>query len=206
MHPFMTPAIAEERRARLHKQAEVARLAASARKNKYSGEVGERVKLLAVPGSLKRESANAALVRAAASAASDANVEVWDELDGLPHFSPDRAPNEHVESLRAAVAASDAVLVATPEYAGGMPGALKNALDWLVGSGELYGKPVVVVSAAPDARRGHNARRWVEEVARMQGATVRDSFTVAITSGDDDAEIASKALETLQRSVAAIGD
>ena len=45
-----------------------------------------------------------------------------------------------------------------------MPGALKNALDWLVGSGELFRKPVVVVSAAPSTERGHNARRWVSEV------------------------------------------
>ena len=73
-----------------------------------------------------------------------------------------------------------AVLIATPEYAGGMPGVLKNALDWLVGTGELYGRPVVVVSAAPSEARGENARRWVEEVARMQGAIVVDSFTVAL--------------------------
>ncbi|HEV3354658.1 MAG TPA: NAD(P)H-dependent oxidoreductase [Acidimicrobiales bacterium] len=164
------------------------------------------MKLLAVPGSLKRESSNAALVRAVASAPSRVDVDVWDELDGLPHFSPERVPNEHVDALRAAVAAADAVLVATPEYAGGMPGALKNALDWLVGSGELYGKRVVVVSAAPDTARGHNARRWVEEVARMQGATVRDSFTVAITPADNDAQIASKAAAVLQRTVAAVDD
>ena len=198
--------MADERRARLRKQADATRLAASAGKNDSVTGVGSAVKLLAVSGSLKRESSNGALVRAAAAARSDADVEVWDELDGLPHFSPDRRPNEHVEALRSAVAGADAVLVATPEYAGGMPGALKNALDWLVGSGELYGKPVVVVSAAPDARRGHNARRWVEEVARMQGATVRDSFTVAIAPGDDEAKIASKAVEALKRSVAAIGD
>ena len=65
-----------------------------------------------------------------------------------------------------------------------MPGALKNALDWLVGSGELYGKPVVIMSAAPSAERGHNARRWVAEVVGMQGGVVRDSFTVAIRTSD----------------------
>src|SRR4051812_3984789 len=125
----MTPEIAEQRRARLRKQADAARLAASARKKGGVLGVGRPVKLLAVAGSIKRESSNAALVRAAASTESDADVEVWDRLDGLPHFSPDRPPNEHVDGLRAAVAAADAVLVATPEYAGGMPGALKNALD-----------------------------------------------------------------------------
>ena len=70
-------------------------------------------------------------------------------------------------------------MLVTPEYAGGMPGSLKNALDWLVGTGELYEKSLVVISVAPSAERGHNARRWVEEVAGMQGASVRDSFTVA---------------------------
>jgi NAD(P)H-dependent FMN reductase len=67
-----------------------------------------------------------------------------------------------------------------------MPGALKNALDWLVGSGELFGKPVVILSVSPSAERGHHARAWVDQVVRMQGGDVRDSFTVAVRAGNGD--------------------
>jgi NAD(P)H-dependent FMN reductase len=119
------------------------------------------VNVVAISGSLQDDSANSGLVRAMAMAATDVEVTLWEALGELPHFRPDIDEDEHVRSLRCAVAVADAVLIATPEYAGGMPGALKNALDWLVGSGELYRKPVVVVSAAPSAERGHNARRWV---------------------------------------------
>jgi chromate reductase len=145
------------------------------------------VRLLGISGSLDTGSSNSALLRAAARAHPE--LTVWEGLGDLPHFSPDRPPGPHVAALRAAVEGADAVLIATPEYAGGMPGSLKNALDWLVGSGELYGKPVVVVSVAPSAERGHNARRWVEQVVTMQGAQVKDSFTVAAARSVDDSTL-----------------
>ncbi len=133
--------------------------------------------ILAISGSLKQSSANSALVRAFAAAQPE-RVEIWDELGELPHFTPDDDGGNPVASLRAAVTRADAVLVATPEYAGGMPGSLKNALDWLVGTGELYDKPVAIVSAAPSPERGENARRWVEDVVGYQGGHVVASFTV----------------------------
>lgn len=138
------------------------------------------MRVVAISGSLDPLSANSALVRAAASHDQEVDVHVWEGLADVPPFRPDVDGDEHVASLRRAVGSAHAVLIATPEYAGGMPGVLKNALDWLVGSGELYGKPLVVVSAAPSKGRGGNARRWVEEVARMQGAVVIDSFTVPL--------------------------
>jgi NAD(P)H-dependent FMN reductase len=168
--------------------------------------VGERV-VVAVSGSLQRESSNSALLHAIVAIAASATVfavQVWDELGALPPFRPDLDGDEHVDSLRRAVDAADAVLIATPEYAGGMPGTLKNALDWLVGSGELYGKPVVVVSAAPSAERGHNARRWVEEVVAMQGARVADSFTVAVARSDGGDPLATTAEAVWQRVVDAL--
>jgi chromate reductase len=140
------------------------------------------VHIVAISGSLKQSSANSALIRALAASAPQ-HVEVWDELGDLPHFSPDTDGGTAVASLRAAVTRADALVIATPEYAGGMPGSLKNALDWLVGTGELYEKPVAVMSSAPSPERGQNARRWVEDVVRMQGGRVVDSFTV--TTRDD---------------------
>jgi chromate reductase, NAD(P)H dehydrogenase (quinone) len=141
------------------------------------------VHIVAVSGSLKQSSSNSALVRAFAQARPD-SVQVWDGLGELPHFTPDDDGGAPVASLREAVAGADLVVLATPEYAGGMPGVLKNALDWLVGTGELYEKPVAIVSAAPSPERGGNARRWVEEVVGFQGSHVVASFTV---TKDEDA-------------------
>ena len=143
-------------------------------------------------------------MRAVAAAATSVDVKVWDELGDLPHFRPDEEGDAHVDSLRRAVALADAVLLATPEYAGGMPGTLKNALDWLVGSGELSGKPVVIISAAPSDERGQNARRWVAEVVGMEGGVVHDSFTVAIRPSEGAAEIDDKAKGVLRRALEAL--
>jgi NAD(P)H-dependent FMN reductase len=144
------------------------------------------VHVVAVSGSLKQSSANSALVQALADLDPE-HVEVWDELGTLPHFTPDDDGGTPVASWRAALTRADLVLVATPEYAGGMPGVLKNALDWLVGTGELYDMHVAIVSAAPSPERGVNARRWVEEVVGYQGGHVVASFTV--TKDDDPAAV-----------------
>jgi NAD(P)H-dependent FMN reductase len=153
------------------------------------------VTIVAISGSLKSSSANSALVRALVDAAPE-QLQVWDELGALPHFTPDDDGGAPVASLRDAVTRADAVLLATPEYAGGMPGVLKNALDWLVGTGELYGKRVAVVSAAPAPERGANARRWVEEVLGYQGAQVVTSFTV--TKDDDPTTVLARVLAALR--------
>jgi chromate reductase, NAD(P)H dehydrogenase (quinone) len=142
--------------------------------------------MVAISGSLKQSSANSALVRALADL-DPGRVEVWDELGTLPHFTPDDDGGTPVASWRAAVTRADLLIIATPEYAGGMPGSLKNALDWLVGSGELYDKDVAIVSAAPSPERGANARRWVEETVGFQGSHVVASFTV--TRDDDPAAV-----------------
>jgi NAD(P)H-dependent FMN reductase len=153
------------------------------------------VNLVAISGSLKQSSANSALVRAFAEDEPE-SIEVWGELGDLPHFTPDGDGGAPVASLRAAVTRADAVLIATPEYAGGMPGSLKNALDWLVGTGELYDKPVAIVSAAPSPERGEHARRWVEEVVGYQGSHVVASFTV--TKADDPRVVLTRILDALR--------
>jgi NAD(P)H-dependent FMN reductase len=154
------------------------------------------VHVVAISGSLKQSSANSALVRAFA-AAEPGFVEVWDELGDLPHFTPDDDGGAPVASLRAAVTRADALVIATPEYAGGMPGSLKNALDWLVGTGELYDEPVAIVSAAPSPERGEHARRWVEDVVGMQGGHVVASFTV--TADDDPREVFTRVVDALRQ-------
>jgi chromate reductase, NAD(P)H dehydrogenase (quinone) len=83
-------------------------------------------------------------------------------FDRLPHFSTAReaAPSsESVSAWRREITDTDAVLIVTPEYAYGLPGSLKNALDWLVGSGELLGRPVGVISASPNHLGAMHAQR-----------------------------------------------
>ena len=167
------------------------------------------MRVVAILGSLQQSSANGRLVLAVQEAAPPGlDVDVWDGVGRLPHFSPDASNDLRmpvVEELRREVASADAVLVATPEYAGGMPGSLKNAFDWLVGSGEFYGKTVVIVSAAPTTERGHGARRWTEETLRMQGANVTASLTVALRASDDDAREGAAASQVIQVLTESVG-
>jgi chromate reductase len=80
-------------------------------------------------------------------------VVLYDGLAELPQFNPDHEldPIPAVLRLREQLARADAVLICTPEYAHGVPGALKNALDWVVGTGELVDKPVALLNASARA-------------------------------------------------------
>jgi chromate reductase len=115
-----------------------------------------RVRVLLVTGSTRSGSSNtAALATAAAIAPDQVEAVRYDGLAALPAFNPDddgdRLPPAAAD-LRQQIAAADAVLFCTPEYAGGLPGSLKNLLDWTVGGGELYGKPVASINVAAPGR------------------------------------------------------
>jgi NAD(P)H-dependent FMN reductase len=108
--------------------------------------------LLLLSGSLRDGSTNTALLRTAQ--AIDADTELFDGMRSLPHFSPDDDGDDlpaPVRELRAAVGRVDAILVCTPEYAGALPGAFKNLLEWLVGGGEAYRKPIAWINVAGPA-------------------------------------------------------
>ncbi len=138
--------------------------------------------ILGISGSLQQHSTNTALVDIAAARAPDGvDVLRFDGLAQIPPCNPDLdpAPSE-VEAFRALVQSADGLLIATPEYAHGLPGTLKNALDWLVGSGDLYDKRVVIVSAAPSPDRAGYARADLERTLRAQGAHVLASSTIAV--------------------------
>src|SRR3546814_9693304 len=102
------------------------------------------MRLLALSCSLRAASTNTALLRAAAAAApAGMTVEIYDGLGRLPVFNPDddEGPGPApVAAFRRRLALADALLVACPEYAHGVPGGLKNALDWVVASGETVGR------------------------------------------------------------------
>lgn len=124
--------------------------------------------MLVISGSTRSNSTNTAWCRTAAVCAPrGVTVTVFGELALLPHFNPD---DDHdplpclVAGMRASIAAADAVLFCTPEYAGTMPGSLRNLLDWTVGGTEMSDKPVAWVSVAPDPDRGRGARATLSTV------------------------------------------
>ena len=119
------------------------------------------MKILAISGSLRAGSTNTSLLRAAAELApSSVTVTLYDGLEDLPPFSPERDKennSEPVNKLRLLLQEADAALICTPEYIHGIPGVLKNMLDWLASSGEFVYKPVGVISAGPSDMGGSRA-------------------------------------------------
>jgi chromate reductase, NAD(P)H dehydrogenase (quinone) len=108
--------------------------------------------LLLISGSLRDGSTNTALLRTAQ--ALDPDTELYERMGALPHFNPDDDHDDlpaAVAELRAATGRADALLVCTPEYAGALPGAFKNLLEWLVGGGEAYRKPIAWINVAGPA-------------------------------------------------------
>jgi chromate reductase, NAD(P)H dehydrogenase (quinone) len=119
------------------------------------------MKILGISGSLKSASSNTALLHAAARLAKEnMEITVFESLGELPLFNPDidgDVPPAAVKKFRDALRAADGILISTPEYAFGVPGSLKNAIDWTVSSGEFVDKPVAVISASPSYLAGENA-------------------------------------------------
>jgi chromate reductase len=117
--------------------------------------------IVAISGSLRAGSTNTSLLRAAATLApSTVNIVLYDGLDNIPAFSPERDKENAtpaIQTLRQLLREADAVLFCTPEYIHGMPGILKNMLDWLASSGEFVDKPVGVISAGPSDTGGSRA-------------------------------------------------
>ena len=145
--------------------------------------------ILAIPGSLRRGSINAAALRAAANAAARDGLAVTidDSPRALPHFDPDLEPSPPEACGGSGQVCADAggVLLAVPEYTFGIPGAFKNALDWTVGSGSLYRKPIAVLHLAP-AGRGEHVREALAHVLRAHNADVTHHH-VPIAQRDRDA-------------------
>ena len=135
-------------------------------------------RVLLISGSTRAGSTNSAAVRTAARCAPAGIETVRYGLTALPHFNPDddRDPlPPTVAGLRAGLGSCDAVLICTPEYAGTLPGAMKNLLDWTVGGTELTGRPVAWVNVAPDPGRGRGAHSTLATVLGYVGARIVDA-------------------------------
>lgn len=132
--------------------------------------------VLLISGSLRNGSTNTALLRTSKAVAPPRLATVlYDGLDELPHFNPDHDVSllhPAVADLRARIASADAVLLSTPEYAGGLPGSFKNLLDWTVGGGEIYSKPVAWVNASASPTGAADAYESLRKVLGYVGAVV----------------------------------
>lgn len=140
------------------------------------------VRILAISGSLRQGSSNTALLQAAISLSPDkTEIKLYRGLGDLPHFNPDLEPTEppSVTDFRRQLAWADGLIISCPEYAHGVPGVLKNALDWLVSGEEFVGKPVALFNASPRAIYAQAA--LTEIVTTMSGKIVPEaSITVAL--------------------------
>jgi chromate reductase, NAD(P)H dehydrogenase (quinone) len=138
------------------------------------------VRILLVSGSLREGSTNAAVLKTAeAVAPHQVQTTLYGGMGTLPHFNPDddregEPVHPAVEHLRAAIAAADALLICTPEYAGALPGAMKNLLEWTVGDAGTYRKPIAWINAAgPAAPTGAaDAHESLRKVLGYAGADV----------------------------------
>ncbi|MDQ0395449.1 NADPH-dependent FMN reductase [Labrys monachus] len=149
------------------------------------------IRLLALSGSLRARSSNGALLEAAALLApAGMRIEPFAGIGALPHFNPDLeagALPDAVRALRERVGAADGLLISCPEYARGIPGSFKNALDWLVGGPEFPGKPVALFNASPRASDAQTALRLV--LRTMSGRVVEEaSLTVPLLAAGLDGE------------------
>lgn len=147
------------------------------------------VTILTICGSLGPNSANQEALREVERCLSARPVTVTrdDSLAEIPPLRPDQtdAPPEAVATFRARIAGADAVIIAAPEYAGSLAGAIKNALDWVVGSGELYDKPVGILSVGTSG--GPFARQVLAQTLLWQGAHVVAQLGIAAPRSKSDA-------------------
>ena len=140
------------------------------------------INCLAVSGSLREASSNTLLLRAAVSAAPDSlKIRLYESLGDLPHFNPDIDPLQSGTAADwiARVRESAGFIVSTPEYAHGIPGSLKNGLDWLVGSDAFVNKPFMLLNAS--SRSTFAQSSLVEILTTMSGIHVEAaSLTIPV--------------------------
>ena len=144
------------------------------------------MKLVTLCGSLRASSSNRALLRAYGRLApASISVQHYEQLGELPHFNPDldtETVPHSVGTLRNLVASADAVVISTPEYAHGLPGVFKNALDWLVSDPAFAGRSVVILHASRGSTWALDSLR---EVLRTMSARIIESASVTLHLGSN---------------------
>ena len=141
-------------------------------------------RILAISGSLRTGSSNTAILLAAKQLAiADCEIVLFHGLDQLPHFNPDRE-GEVIPALthfRDEIKKSHALIICSPEYAHGIPGTLKNALDWIVGTSDLDKLPVGIINATPLYEGKRFAQESLFEILKTMSANVTPETCLAIS-------------------------
>lgn len=139
------------------------------------------MRILAISGSLRAASSNSRLIAALTRLAPPGvDVVVYGGLNDLPNFNPDldaAGPPEPVLALRRLVGETAGLVICSPEYAHGVAGAMKNALDWLVPSLEFPETPVALINAAPHAI---HAQAHIRETLSMMNARFVEDACIAV--------------------------
>lgn len=143
-----------------------------------------KVKVLGISGSINPGSTASRLLHSLSTLAGDGfQFTICEDLGELPHFNPqltESTSSEGVLRWRKLWREADAVIICTPEYAFGMPGLLKDALDWLVSTGEAYKKPLGAISYSPSAMGGEHALSTLLLTLTAQNADFDDSTRLKI--------------------------
>lgn len=164
--------------------------------------------VLALSGSLRRASLNTAMLTMAADCVPPGlRVTLHLGLGELPLFNPDLEVREpaSVVRLRRAIASADALLIASPEYAHGVSGVMKNALDWMVATGVFVAKPVVVWNASPRASHALAALR--ETLTVMSSRMINEaSLELLIESPEAGAIPANPDAEAMRHALVVLRD
>jgi chromate reductase len=155
----------------------------SADGDRSSTTTGRVTRILGISGSLRVRSTNTELLRAVSLVApASVQLALFSGLGALPYFNPDLdgpgvRPAPRIVDFRRRVCRADALLICSPEYAHGVPGALKNAIDWLVSSSDAVDKPVGLLNASP---RSTHAQASLAETLRTMSLTVVPAASIAV--------------------------
>ena len=154
-------------------------------------------KIIAISGSIREGSSNTNILKTLAAFIPEGiDYTIYNGIEEFPHFNPDvdrvGAPVV-VEEFRKTLSEAHALIICTPEYAKSIPGVLKNALEWLVSSAELYKKPVAIITASPSIAGGDKAHESLLLTLGMLDTIVVQNGSLLIpsvrTKFSDDAKV-----------------
>lgn len=144
--------------------------------------MAQKRSVIAICGSTRAHSSNLALLQAIGTMLADRiDLKIFTGIAALPHFNPDLeqpTPPDAITQFRALLRSADAILICTPEYAMGVPGSLKNAIDWTVSSCEFSKKPTALITASS---LGHTGHLSLMETLRIIEANVTDDTNLVIS-------------------------
>ncbi len=172
----------------------------------------EKKKVIAILGSTRAASSNLNLLNAIQELTADTfDMNIYQDIGQLPQFNPDMDSAEHlpatVADFRTRLKAAEGILICTPEYAMGVPGALKNAIDWTVSSCEFSHKPVALITASTSGLKAHDALLATLQVIEAE-MTPDTAMVISFikTKVNADGKITDEAtLQRVQKLLAAFG-